>query len=217
MLLIGLAGQAQSGKSTAFKYISDEYGLDGDHKFIVSEYSFAYPLKEFCINTLGLRYEQCFGTGADKETFTQYLWEDVHIDLRKKFGGEAIKSGHMTAREVMQVQGELQRYYFCKSTWLDYVMRKVALIPKESNTIVVISDVRHRNEVEACITAGGHIIYLSRHTNTSLADSEAEILKINWNMYKNVHILDNTLMSISQKETAIKCIMDHVLGINVEV
>jgi len=43
----------------------------------VKLYSFADPLKEFCINVLGLEYEQCYGTDEQKNSETHLRWENM--------------------------------------------------------------------------------------------------------------------------------------------
>lgn len=88
--LIVLAAKKQSGKSTLAKFIvnnADAFwpkahtppslprtpGRQNDARI----YSFAGPIKEFCYKVLGLTYEQCYGSDADKNTFTKYWWEDM--------------------------------------------------------------------------------------------------------------------------------------------
>lgn len=43
----------------------------------VKFYSFADPLKEFCIDVLGLSEEQCYGTNEQKDTESHLQWEDM--------------------------------------------------------------------------------------------------------------------------------------------
>lgn len=209
MFLIGLSGQQQSGKSTSCSYIDT---VLSEH-YKVYQFTLAAALKEFCVNTLGLKPLQCFGDGKDKETLTEYVWEDVDIDLRRKFaGGSSVKKGFMSAREVMQVQGELQRRYFNRDVWIKKIFRHIEEIRcTGEKAVAVITDIRHKNEIEHCLSSGGSIIHLARKTNNSCADSEAEILKINWEIYRNVYIIDNTLMSIEQKEEAILKVLEKIV------
>jgi len=54
----------------------------------VLECSFADNIKEFCINTLGLTYEQCYGTDAEKNRATEYEWDTAPRFLAWKFGDD---------------------------------------------------------------------------------------------------------------------------------
>ncbi|GAG82717.1 unnamed protein product [marine sediment metagenome] len=43
----------------------------------VKLYSFASPLKNLCMDILGLTHEQCYGTDDQKNTLTHLKWEDM--------------------------------------------------------------------------------------------------------------------------------------------
>ena len=228
-MIIGLAGQKQAGKTTASAYLKDI--LDD----IIYEYSFADTLKTFCIDVLGLTRKQCGyddGTDEDKNSLTRYKWEDVDAFFREKYGGRNSNSGYhrsipvpktgfMTAREVMQVQGEMQRRFFCGTIWLDPVFSKI-----ETNTkmlqksfdardgVHVITDIRHKNEVERTLAEGGYILYFSRKTNNDNADSERELLSIPWTSYSRVYEVANQGLSIEAKNAIIKETVSFFEGIS---
>ena len=54
-IIIGLSGKKSSGKTSLCNYFQS---------FLKTPkiYSLAEPLKNFCIDVLGLSYEQCYGT-----------------------------------------------------------------------------------------------------------------------------------------------------------
>lgn len=58
-----------------------------NHQFIypfVKIYSYADELKQLCINVLGLSYEQCYGTDADKDSLTHLNWENMPGTITKE-------------------------------------------------------------------------------------------------------------------------------------
>lgn len=100
-VLIAFSGRKGAGKNTIASFLRSYFAekcllgylrtddphliesLAGDH---VLECSFADNLKEFCIDTLGLSYGQCYGTDKEKNTPTEYDWENSPRFLRWKFG-----------------------------------------------------------------------------------------------------------------------------------
>lgn len=102
-IIIALSGRKGSGKNTLAKFIGRYFvenyvkfeippdALDEDViKRYVFECSFADDLKRFCIETLGLSHESCYGSDEQKNAPTQYLWENTSKFLRWKFGGDPI-------------------------------------------------------------------------------------------------------------------------------
>jgi hypothetical protein len=97
--IVCLSGRKQGGKGTLAKFLVDNATLlfgaeryppvymDLEEREIGCEasledatakvYSFAGPIKEFCHKVMGLTYEQCYGSDADKNTLTRYWWEDM--------------------------------------------------------------------------------------------------------------------------------------------
>ena len=74
--IIAFSGRKQSGKSTAGEYLQSlMYSLNP--KIDIRTYSFADPLKQICINLLGLSNEQCYGSDEDKNSLTSLRWEDI--------------------------------------------------------------------------------------------------------------------------------------------
>lgn len=117
-IIVAMSGRKNAGKNTIATFIAkhyiQEFANTDDfitenpeclhpklgHKLLdeyVFECSFADQLKEFCINTLGLRREQCYGTDDEKNSLTQYKWEDAPDILRWKFGGNTVAE-HLVAK-----------------------------------------------------------------------------------------------------------------------
>ena len=93
-IIIALSGRKNSGKNTIANFIKQYYATNKAAREFpdprdtwriaerseeieredVLECSFADNLKEFCIDTLGLSYKQCYGTDDEKNSPTQYNW-----------------------------------------------------------------------------------------------------------------------------------------------
>lgn len=201
-LVIGLAGQKQSGKSTAAEFIRVTLS-----SMKVVEYSFADKVKRLCIDILGLEHHHCYGDNAAKDMPTQYMWEDVAEEIRLKYGNGIPMTGVMSGRHVMQLQGELQRRMFCEDLWIRLAVDSARRA--HGIDVAVFSDIRHKNEVKF-ISNIGHIIFFAKRTNNSKADSEREILEINWPSVRNCHIIDNTNMTIADQNAAVHQILEEM-------
>ena len=131
MLILGISGRKQSGKSTAgnFMYslymhehkIAEEVYIDelgrivvsdlfGDQNYsgvfdptkrvendymiskvfkkldpIVKIYNFADPLKNLCIDILGLKHSQCYGTDEQKNQKVDCYWDNKQLTARGSY------------------------------------------------------------------------------------------------------------------------------------
>lgn len=100
--IIALSGRKGAGKNTVAQHLRKYFCLKHypirkhDIEQLTYECSFADTLKEFCIETLGLTREQCYGTDEEKNTPTKYNWEDAPDFFRWKFGGDPIAK-HLVA------------------------------------------------------------------------------------------------------------------------
>lgn len=188
----------------------------------VKVYSFADILKqEVCIKVLGLTYEQCYGTDADKNTLTHLKWEDmpgVTTDFRfaspveevkgrlgeyyKKFDGIVYhEPGPMTAREVLQFVGTEVFRKMYKDVWVDATLRRIR---EEGSLYAIICDVRFPNEVMGVKEAGGKVLRLTRdiYAGQDVHESETALDKdkFDWDNFDAIN--DNQNMSINEQNAA---------------
>ena len=120
-------------------------------------YSFADPLKAVCCQILGLDPKQCYGNNDDKNSLTELLWENMP---RSRTGKRTpVKTGKMTAREVLQYVGTEIFRQMDDDVWVKATLSR---IEKEEPQLAIISDVRFPNEVEGIQAAGGKVIKLLR-------------------------------------------------------
>lgn len=238
-VILGISGVKQSGKSTLAEFVKAWYEVDnrlkGVCKFDVAEdgtlvwdkeprdfrevkiYTFADSLKDFCVETLGLRYEQCWGTDDQKNTMTQYLWNNLPIQIRNKYSQEKSyrdvgfheemstpipRSGNMTAREVMQIFGtEIAREMFDQNIWVNATLRRIR---KENYPLAIISDVRFPSEIKAIMENNGNIIRLTRtYDATDKHSSETALDDYNWSQWTDrIKFIDNAGKTIYDKNAA---------------
>lgn len=248
-IIIAISGRKGSGKNTLSKSIREWYCQSyhsnsllpnqtmDDHTF---ECSFADNLKGFCINTLGLTYEQCYGTDEEKNTPTQYNWDSAPKFLRWKFADEVAKhmvsdgatqnelmekysavlsseeervyqSGHMTGRDIMQLFGtDLIRQTF-GNVWAEATVR---LIKRRNKDLSIITDNRFPNEINAVLQEpGGYIIRLTRSPwgTDDPHPSESALDDYDWNRCK-CFVLDNSNMTIEQQSKEVIPILKQIFS-----
>jgi len=220
MIIIGVSGKKQAGKNT----LCDDLKIYFETKLCYSckVYSFADALKEkICMGVMGLTIEQCYGDDEQKNSLTQYKWENLPHQIRydNKLGCEyasngevcqnILPTGFMTAREIMQVVGtDIFRKYFDDSIWVNATFKN---IKKDRYDAALISDVRFPSEVKGVIEEGGNIIRLLRNIcGTDEHSSETVLDNYDFSIHgSRVYLIDNNKMTIKeQKQNAIKYVKE---------
>jgi len=192
--IIALSGRKNAGKNTVATFMTKHYAGTRPESTdeLVLECSFADNLKQFCINTLGLTHEQCYGSDEEKNSSTEYQWEDASFFLSWKFGdnyaGKLVADGmsqdmlmHIfNKRLFITVDGHSMNYmkgYMTGREVMQIVgtdlMRQtfgniwakatVRAIKKAEKPLAIITDNRFPNEIEAVLNEpNGYIIRLTR-------------------------------------------------------
>ena len=180
MSIIAFAGRKQSGKSTlctqVVNFIYDLEQLE-DQAVI---YNFADPLKNACMDILGLSFDQCYGTDDQKNELVN-----------------CYKDGNqMTARQVLQTVGTEFFRSIQNNVWADATIRR---IQQDNPLVALIGDCRFPNEVEAVKKAGGTVIKLTRNLYNSDHASETALDPENYDP-SNFHlVVDNQNMTIEEQ------------------
>lgn len=118
-IIISLSGRKGAGKNTVCSFIRQYFPKTKIAESIQAympeslECSFADDLKEFCINTLGLEYKQCYGSDDDKNTKTKYLWENVSPFIAWSFGTDPI------LKTMKNYTSEQKREYYYRTLYID--------------------------------------------------------------------------------------------------
>lgn len=185
----------------------------------VKVYSFADLLKkEVCIKILGLTYEQCFGSDADKNTLVPHLlWENFpgtitpnqvvgpledqieDASIVEKLGLIVHEAGPMTAREALQMVGtEIFRKMY-SNVWVDATLKQ---IQQENSAFALICDLRFPNEVDGVKAVGGKTVRLTRDPNNGNDKHSSETALDNYDVANYDKIIDNKTMSIDAQNRA---------------
>jgi hypothetical protein len=200
--ILGISGRKQSGKDSSADFLIRNRKEFFPISFKVEKIALADKLKEFCIDILGLTYEQCYGTNEQKNSLTKLRWEDlphynsIYFDM---FVNEASTtwtrpSGFMTARAVLQQVGsEIFRKMYSK-VWVDACLREIT---KRKLDLALITDVRFPDEVEGIKGVAGKVIRLTR----TLFPDDKHISENALNDYTDFDfVVDNHDKSIQWKE-----------------
>lgn len=176
----------------------------------VKMYSFADTLKSLAIHLFGLRPQQVYGSEADKNSLTQFNWENMpgvvcqpnwiqcgnmdYSDIPpEEIGLMERQSGPMTAREFMQHFGtDIMRKMY-PNIWVDNTIKKILA---EGSELAVIPDVRFPNEVEAILANGGEVIRLSRVYEEDGHQSETCLDSGNFDHSKFTYVIENADIGI---------------------
>jgi len=178
-------------------------------------YALADTLKDIAINTLGLPRHKVYGTDEDKETHTQFLWENMPGVITPKdlnyldFDGKCLaeynlkdlrlvlhEEGPMTIREVLQYVGTDIFRKFYPSVWVDSFIRKVQI---DRPKIALVCDVRFDNEIEILKQNGAIILGLTRDIFNSKDTHASE--QVNLKLCNA--IIDNMKLGIVEQNKAI--------------
>ena len=118
-MIIAFAGRKQSGKTSSCEFVKNLFETSnlGQSKI----YNFADPLKQVCIDILGLTYDQCYGTDENKNELVDCYWPGI--------------DEQMTAREVMQHLGTDMFRRLQQNVWSAATIR---LIEKEKPDLAII-------------------------------------------------------------------------------
>lgn len=182
----------------------------------VKLYSMADILKqEVCINLLGLKWEQCYGTNAQKNELTHLRWEDFpgcvtskdakfeadySIDADMKTEHPTVfyhKPGFMTGRETMQFVGT---EIFRKMYGDCHAKATINRIKQDNSEWAIIMDIRFPNEVDVVKQEEGLVVRLTRNGNIkSQHKSETALDKNNYDWANFDAILTNDKLTLEEQ------------------
>jgi hypothetical protein len=208
--IIIITGKAQSGKDTAANHIRNILKINGRSSSI---YPFAEELKQICHNMFGLSHIQCWGENKDKNTTVDFKWSDLPLnsnDLAKLMLNSSLKktSDQLTAREVMQIWGTEIFRKFDPNCWVRSTINK---IKKDSLDFAIISDARFPNEIDFAKEYDPIIIRLTRDVLEDKHQSEISLDDYNFDTLKDSYIINNTMISLDQKNEKIEKIIKKYL------
>jgi hypothetical protein len=161
MKLYGLHGKKQSGKDTFANFATE---LLQPHGFTVARISLARPLKQFCVDYLGIPECNVFGNDFEKNQWVG-TWSIFAEHLRDKYKKPTDEP--ICGREILQVVGtDIIRENFGADYWIRLLrirLDKAEQDDPHDRTIVFVTDVRFPNEMEAIHSWGGKVIKIYRN------------------------------------------------------
>src|SRR5690554_2021605 len=152
MILLGLAGPAGTGKTTAARHLATEHGAD--------RMSIAQPLYEILAVSLDITPEAAISCSEVRD------WkEGPHEALNGK-----------SPRQMLQIIGDSLRSHVGEMFLIEYLERRMVALENIIVTIpiVVIPDVRLDIEAEWVRRNGGHIVHMRRRSAEAVAAHSTE-------------------------------------------
>lgn len=169
---IVLSGKARVGKDSFALMLAEELNKTQYPPFVIMAY--AHELKLRCEKDFDLSYEQLWG--EDKEVYDQ-RYSKVRGPLPYCCGNRDDGKGlevleerqHWTAREIMQEYGQFFRI-IDNDFWVKHLMK---LIEDKEYVNVIITDGRHKNEIDAvCDRDGGYHIRVERENKDTIHNQQ---------------------------------------------
>lgn len=171
--------------------------------YSVKVYSFSDPVRQFCIDSLGLDSAQCYGSDDDRNSVTHISWDDFFDQIREKYsrprrgtGGNKPASGFMTAREVMDV---VENEIFRRLDSNCWARSLYSLIQREGHELAIINDASRPNEVTMGSESGAKAIRLLRNVSK---ENDTVLDELPLGEYDLV--VDNQNMTMGETHTKIK-------------
>ena len=178
--IIAFAGRKQSGKTTSAEFVANLFWQHKDSKI----YNFADPLKNLCIDILGLEHKQCYGSDEDKNQLVDCYWDNHQL----------------SAREVLQIVGTDMFRRMQNHVWSNATIRQIL---KDKPNIAIIADCRFPNEVNAIKNVGGIVIKLTRNPYNSYHASEMALDSDQYNQSMFDLVIENGNMTIVEQNKVI--------------
>ena len=161
---IAFAGKKQTGKGEAGLAAVALLAEAGKNAVISA---FAGPLKDMCVEILGIDRALVYGSNEDKNKPTHIMWDGFSLEIRTKYSayiGDGLfkeaRTGPMTVREVLQVMGTDVFRAIYSDVWARAPFRK----DWGNADVVILADCRFPNEVDETFKHGGLAVKLERDT-----------------------------------------------------
>ena len=162
-------------------------------------YSFAYKLKQLCVDILGLDEKLVFGNDKQKNTQTHIEWKTVK--------GSSNTNKYMTVREVLQYVGTDMFRGLDPSVWVNACLNQ---IKSEQPELALVSDVRFENEVRAIQSAGGFVVGLNRNPFKQETDQHVSEVSAQKCLDLCDTIIKNDTLSIPEQNKEIYFAIKHL-------
>ena len=191
MVLIGIIGNKESGKTTSGKYIVDKY------KFI--ERTFAHCLKKACQELFLLSDDQVYGSQEQKEA-PDSRWFDCSPRKILQYVGTDLMRDQFDV--IMPGLGKNIFIHHFKIWYQEYIN-----LNPEAN--IIITDVRFLNEISFITSLGGIIIKIER---PNINESDTHQSETELRQYKSSNFTIDNSKNIIDLYANIDCIMNCIIA-----
>jgi hypothetical protein len=176
--------------------------LDTSVSFAIKLYSNADALKDFLINVIGFKYEQCYGTNEQKESLCDVRWESLPWVMTNKLLFEAVgqhikdcvngdaddenpasayvdENFMLTYHEPGQMTAREVMQQFgtniCRRMYGNcWVDALIRRIRNDQPSLAVVTDCRFPNEITGIQVAGGKVVRFLRAPFAGQDEHESE-------------------------------------------
>ncbi len=168
-------------------------------------YSFADPLKLFCMDVFGLTHKQCYGTDEDKNSVTKLRWSDMPnveryaLDPNREF---------MTARQLLQYFGTNIIREMFNNAWVNATISKIT---RDAPKLAIIVDARFPNEINGTIEVGGRVIRLLRDI-CEKDNHPSETALDDFPLGDYSYVIDNRKLNIATQLVALNPIVENLFA-----
>ena len=161
---IGVSGKARSGKDTFAKLLAKALQKKTGKAYVLMAY--ANELKNKIQKDFDMSYEQLWGD--EKEVYDRRYKKDRHNYIAGRRDSDEIKENFWTPREVMQAYGQ----FFREIDYDFWVKNLFRVVEEKGYENVLVTDVRHINEVDAVVDSGGYHIRVEREDKDTVHNKQ---------------------------------------------
>jgi len=170
-------------------------------------YSFADPLKIFCMDVFGLTYEQCYGTEKQKNSLTNIQYKNLPQSHQSDLESTPECNEYLTARRVLQYFGTDVVRRMCADAWVNATISK---IKRDNPKVAIITDARFPNEIIGIGQIGGKTIRLSRDVCENDPHASEKALD-DFPLDQYSHIVDNQNVNVGEQNRLIQELLKELI------
>jgi len=165
-MLLGISGKARSGKDTFAEMLGRELSKQTGKAYVLMAY--AHELKTRVQRDFDLSYEQLWGDEKEVED-KRYKKPEPHQGVAVTYDdGRGLPPWYWTPREILQNYGQ-----FFRTIDYDFWVKELFnTIEEREYKNVIITDLRHVNEVNVVVDRGGYHIRVEREDKDSVHNEQ---------------------------------------------
>lgn len=224
-MIVAFAGKAGSGKNTSADILAKNFNN-------VQMVSFAEPIKRMLQLMYDISDEVLFGESNLRDTvYPKYrkdasFWDIVEYlqtfdsynfesseQFAKDFRELAYSDEKLSVRNLLRIAGQGMREKHGNDFWINLFLNKTIEHLKNNSDIVIVTDVRHRNEVLAVKQLGGINVKIKKtnqvNKSNHISETELDTIPDYWFDYMLVNdtsknALENKINTLANEIKVVK-------------